>query len=286
MTADLYATATGTRRPIPLCCCGCTRRWSSPAWWPAGFGTPLSAEDSDRYVEEMMVAAELVGVPRPLPRQRRGARTVRRVGPASLALYASGRRVDGLPARSAGPGPGHRGDLAGHPRCRHRGAPALGPADVRLRRATAHDTRPPDRNPAVARRPRRHVPRSARRTRGAAADHPADAGSAAGMSSSGSSPRRWRPPRPWSCCAPARRLRLHRARAALRLAARGGARYAAGAFAVRGRGRAAPAAARGPRAADWRAISEEIWPFVQGPAATPMGQAEAAWRTRRPVMAA
>jgi uncharacterized protein (DUF2236 family) len=30
------------------------------------FGTPLSVEDSDRYVAEMMVAAELVGVPRPL----------------------------------------------------------------------------------------------------------------------------------------------------------------------------------------------------------------------------
>ena len=30
------------------------------------FGTPLSAEDSDHYVEEMMVAAELVGVPSPL----------------------------------------------------------------------------------------------------------------------------------------------------------------------------------------------------------------------------
>ena len=30
------------------------------------FGTPLSAEDSDRYVAEMMVAAELVGVPRSL----------------------------------------------------------------------------------------------------------------------------------------------------------------------------------------------------------------------------
>src|SRR5579872_2399810 len=30
------------------------------------FGTPLPAEDSDRYVEEMMVAAELAGVPRPL----------------------------------------------------------------------------------------------------------------------------------------------------------------------------------------------------------------------------
>ena len=48
---------------------------------------------------------------------------------------------------------GHRGDLAGHPRRRDRGAPALGPADVRLRRTTAPDTRPPDRNPAVARRP-------------------------------------------------------------------------------------------------------------------------------------
>jgi predicted unusual protein kinase regulating ubiquinone biosynthesis (AarF/ABC1/UbiB family) len=33
--------------------------------------------------------------------------------------------------------------------------------------------------------------------------------------------------------------------------------------------------------ADWRAIAEEIWPFVQGPPATPMGAAEAAWRTRR-----
>ena len=32
--------------------------------------------------------------------------------------------------------------------------------------------------------------------------------------------------------------------------------------------------------ADWRAISEEIWPFVQGPAATPLGEAEVAWRTR------
>jgi uncharacterized protein (DUF2236 family) len=30
------------------------------------FGTPLTAVDSDRYVAEMMVAAELVGVPRPL----------------------------------------------------------------------------------------------------------------------------------------------------------------------------------------------------------------------------
>jgi predicted unusual protein kinase regulating ubiquinone biosynthesis (AarF/ABC1/UbiB family) len=33
--------------------------------------------------------------------------------------------------------------------------------------------------------------------------------------------------------------------------------------------------------ADWRAIAEEIWPFVQGPPATPMGEAEAAWRASR-----
>ena len=38
--------------------------------------------------------------------------------------------------------------------------------------------------------------------------------------------------------------------------------------------------------ANWRAIAEEIWPFVQGPASTPMGQAEAAWRARRQAMAA
>jgi len=33
--------------------------------------------------------------------------------------------------------------------------------------------------------------------------------------------------------------------------------------------------------ADWRSIAEEIWPFVQGPASTPIGEAEAAWRSRR-----
>jgi predicted unusual protein kinase regulating ubiquinone biosynthesis (AarF/ABC1/UbiB family) len=32
---------------------------------------------------------------------------------------------------------------------------------------------------------------------------------------------------------------------------------------------------------DWRAVAEEIWPFVQGPPSTPMGEAEAAWRARR-----
>jgi hypothetical protein len=29
--------------------------------------------------------------------------------------------------------------------------------------------------------------------------------------------------------------------------------------------------------ADWRAISEEIWPFMDVPPATPLGEAEAAW---------
>ena len=31
--------------------------------------------------------------------------------------------------------------------------------------------------------------------------------------------------------------------------------------------------------ADWRRIAEEIWPFVQGPPSTPLGEAEVAWRS-------
>jgi predicted unusual protein kinase regulating ubiquinone biosynthesis (AarF/ABC1/UbiB family) len=38
--------------------------------------------------------------------------------------------------------------------------------------------------------------------------------------------------------------------------------------------------------ANWRAIAEEIWPFVHGPASTPMGEAEAAWQARRQPVAA
>jgi len=34
--------------------------------------------------------------------------------------------------------------------------------------------------------------------------------------------------------------------------------------------------------ADWRRIAEEIWPFVRGPASTPIGEAEAAWAAGRP----
>jgi predicted unusual protein kinase regulating ubiquinone biosynthesis (AarF/ABC1/UbiB family) len=38
--------------------------------------------------------------------------------------------------------------------------------------------------------------------------------------------------------------------------------------------------------ADWRCIAEEIWPFIQGPPCTPMGAAEARWRSGRRVTAA
>ena len=33
--------------------------------------------------------------------------------------------------------------------------------------------------------------------------------------------------------------------------------------------------------ADWRSIAEEIWPFVQAPPSTPIGEAEAAWAAAR-----
>jgi predicted unusual protein kinase regulating ubiquinone biosynthesis (AarF/ABC1/UbiB family) len=34
---------------------------------------------------------------------------------------------------------------------------------------------------------------------------------------------------------------------------------------------------------DWRALAEEIWPFVQAPPSTPMGEAEATWRAATPI---
>ncbi len=33
--------------------------------------------------------------------------------------------------------------------------------------------------------------------------------------------------------------------------------------------------------ANWRRIAEEIWPFVSGPASTPIGDAEARWDRQR-----
>ena len=38
--------------------------------------------------------------------------------------------------------------------------------------------------------------------------------------------------------------------------------------------------------ANWRGIAEEIWPFVQGPPSTAIGEAETAWRATRPTVAA
>ncbi|HEY7144749.1 MAG TPA: AarF/ABC1/UbiB kinase family protein [Streptosporangiaceae bacterium] len=38
--------------------------------------------------------------------------------------------------------------------------------------------------------------------------------------------------------------------------------------------------------ADWRSIAEEIWPFVQGPPSSPIGEAEASWRAARSQRAA
>jgi len=34
---------------------------------------------------------------------------------------------------------------------------------------------------------------------------------------------------------------------------------------------------------DWRALAEEIWPFVQAPPSTPMGEAEVSWRAETPI---
>jgi len=33
--------------------------------------------------------------------------------------------------------------------------------------------------------------------------------------------------------------------------------------------------------ANWRRITEEIWPFVNAPPSTPMGEAEARWAAER-----
>jgi len=32
---------------------------------------------------------------------------------------------------------------------------------------------------------------------------------------------------------------------------------------------------------NWRRIAEEIWPFVEAPPSTPLGEQEAAWAARR-----
>jgi uncharacterized protein (DUF2236 family) len=68
-------------------------------------GTALSLADSDRYVAEMVTAAELAGVPRPqvpagVAELERYVASVR----PELRCTPAARESNGLPARSAGPG--------------------------------------------------------------------------------------------------------------------------------------------------------------------------------------
>ncbi len=73
------------------------------------FGTPLAAGDADRYIAEMVVAAELVGVPPELrPDSRAELAHVPGLRSAPAAVHDRGQGVDGLPARPARPGRGGR----------------------------------------------------------------------------------------------------------------------------------------------------------------------------------
>src|SRR2546429_6153237 len=129
--------------------------------------------------------------------------------------------------------------MAGHQERRGDGAARLGHPDVRLRRAAAADGGAADRDPAGPRRAGRGLPGRTRRARGPAADHRTDAlgerdgeevrarrlaiaAGIAGLSVAALTLLRGRRsgrPR-------AGRLRLERGMAAVRLVARGGARYA------------------------------------------------------------
>src|SRR6185437_15034840 len=164
------------------------------------FGTPMAATDGDRYVAEMAVAAELVGIPAALVP----------LDLAGLRRYLSSVRPE--------------------LRC----TPAAADAAAFLLDPPGPDPGPPGRDPAGARRPRRGVPGRARRAGGAAADRPPDARRAARMrkalaaAAAGAAlaaaglivarRRGFLPPRRG-------RLRVRRGLAALQLAARGGARY-------------------------------------------------------------
>ena len=86
-------------------------------------GAGFSAAELDRYVAEMVVAAELVGVPRDLvPASVAGVGEYLAVGPARAARHARRPGIHGLPAQPARPGRGHGRDLAGHPVRRDRRA--------------------------------------------------------------------------------------------------------------------------------------------------------------------
>src|SRR5438132_2406147 len=129
--------------------------------------------------------------------------------------------------------------MAGHQERRGDGAARLGHPDVRLRRAAAADSGAADRDPPGPRRAGRGLPGRTRRARGPSADHRADAfggpevrarrlAVAAGIGAVSIAAltllrgRRGSLPR-------AGKLQLERGLATVRLAARGGARYAASA---------------------------------------------------------
>jgi uncharacterized protein (DUF2236 family) len=117
-------------------------------------GTALSAADSNRYVAEMVTAAELTGVPRPLvpssvPELDLYIASVRprlRCTPTAAESMACLLDPPGLDEDTAEIWPDVRDAAIAV-------LPRWAPADVRLWRAAAPDTRPPNRNPAVARRP-------------------------------------------------------------------------------------------------------------------------------------
>ena len=222
------------------------------------FGTPLSADDGDRYVAEMTAAAELVGIPAGL-------------APASLAglrdYLASARpELRRTPAAAESMAylldpPGLDEDVAEIWADIKDGVLAVLPAwalEMYGYRAAVPDRSTADRDPAGARRPRRGVPRRARGTRGPAADHPADARRAAGVT---------------------RSRRAARGRAARGQTARTARQAAIGAPAVRGGAAPAAAARRGPPAKGRgrlrlrRGTPRCAWPHVAGHAmpATPRG---------------
>ena len=211
------------------------------------FSTPLPADDADRYVEEMVVAAELLGVSAELVPDSRAALTryIESVRPQLLCTPAARESMaylldpPGLSEELAEIWqdirdaavislPDWAREMYGYPR-------------------TAADRDAPGGDPAGPGRAGRGVPRPARRAGGQAADHVADARRRARMRSlrrallalsagyRGDRVRRWR-----SCAAGSGGCGSSAALAAAGLAVRGGLRYAGSAprlFAAAGENR-------------------------------------------------
>ena len=184
----------------------------------ACYGVALTPAEQDQYLAEQTTAAELVGVPPGLaPASVAELEAYFDGVRPSLATSQSHRRHLQLPAEHARRGAGAGRGLAGARVGRGRHPAGLGPVHVRLRRRRSRPGLGParaGRGPPGAGRAGRGLPRGARGARSAPADHPADAGG----------------PGPAGQQAPALvsepRLRVSRGLTAMRLAARGGARYA------------------------------------------------------------